>query len=346
MRAMYRRGPWVCALLLFVALGADRAGLQADIPERSDRVVTYVIRAELVPEHQRVKGEMDVVWRNTSDLPVDELYFHLYLNAFRNEDSSYLREGDGAGKRGSDWEEEYPGGITVSFMRLPDGTDVWNAATREFVAPDDGNEDDQTLARVKLPSAVAPGETLALNVAFTSRLPRVLHRTGWAGDPDKPDSLFFMVAQWFPKIAVLSRNADGTATWNAHSFHRATEFFSDYGVYQVSLKVPKNYIVGATGSRISGPTDNGDGTVTGVHRQEDVHDFAWTASPHYFVHNYHFSFDGGRAPRPARRADQAAKGGGGPHPAAARPRAACGAVPVGRGRVAGLLRHLVRRIPL
>ena len=289
---MSRRGPFVCAVVLFLTIGADRAGLHADLPERSARVVTYTIAAELVPEHQRVKAEMDLVWRNTSDEPVDHLYFHLYMNAFRDEDSSYLREGGGGGKRGDQWEEEHPGSVTVSSMRLADGRNLWIDGTRMFEAPDDGNEDDRTLARVNLPAPVAPGETLALKIAFSTQLPRVLHRTGWAGDPDKPDSLFFMVAQWFPKLAVLRRMPDGKSKWNAHQFHRTTEFFSDYGVYQVSLKVPRNYIVGATGPRISGPTDNGDGTVTVVHRQEDVHDFAWTASPHFHVHDYHFSFDG------------------------------------------------------
>jgi hypothetical protein len=275
--------------LLVLAVGAERTHLRADLPTKSDRVVSYTIRATLKPKLKEVHADMDLVWRNTSPEPVRELYFHLYLNAFRGRDTSYIREGEGDGKAGATWDAAHAGGLEIDAMRLADGTDLWVDGVRAYVAPDDGNEKDRTLAHVKLAAAVAPGETIALKVEFRSRLPRVLHRTGWSGDPDDPDKLFFMVAQWFPKIAVL-RTVGGKSRWNAHQFHRNTEFFADYGEYQVSLTVPKNYEVGATGKRVS-TTNNPDGTITHVHRQQDVHDFAWTASPHLVVKEYAWSFD-------------------------------------------------------
>jgi hypothetical protein len=291
MLPMFRRGPILLAAALFLTLGAERAGLQADVPERSDRVVSYTIAAELIPEHQTVHGKMDLVWRNTTEVPVGELYFHLYLNAFKDMESSHLRESGGEGKRRSRWSKEYPGWIRINSMLREDGSDLWTDATRHFVAPDDGNEKDRTLARVDLPAPVAPGETIALKVDFDSRLPRVFRRTGWAGDPADSSNLFFMAAQWFPKIAVLRRTEDGKASWNAHQFHRNTEFFSDFGVYQVSITVPAGYRVGATGNRIS-ESESADGaTRTYVHRQEDVHDFAWTASPFFSVKEFRWSFD-------------------------------------------------------
>ena len=289
MRPMFRGGPAGLAVLLFLTVGAERAPLRADLPTKSDRVVSYTIRATLKPSLKEVHADMDLVWRNTSSQPVSELYFHLYLNAFESRETTYTRESGGSGKAGAEFDDEHPGWVRIDAMRLPDGTDLWTSATRAFVAPDDGNEKDRTLAHVKLPTAVAPGETLSLKIDFRSRLPRVLHRTGWAGDPDDPADLFFMVAQWFPKVAVLSRTADGKARWNAHQFHRNTEFFSDYGEYHVSLTVPQGYVVGATGKRVSA-TENKE-TVTYVHRQADVHDFAWTASPHFVEKKYAWSFD-------------------------------------------------------
>ena len=50
------------------------------------------------------------------------------------------------------------------------------------------------------------------------------------------------LAQWFPKLGVLQDSG-----WNCHQFHAATEFFSDFGVYDVRLTVPRGWIVGATG---------------------------------------------------------------------------------------------------
>ncbi|MDH3590640.1 MAG: M1 family metallopeptidase, partial [Planctomycetota bacterium] len=282
---MARKGPFAAALCVLLTFGADRTSLQADLRERSERVVHYTIEAELLPKEKVVRGQMDLVWRNPSSVPVDHIYVHLYLNAFKDRDSTYMRESEGAGKAGATWDKRHPGFIEIASMTREDGVELWTDENRAFVAPDDGNEKDRTLAHVKLPAPVQPGETLTLAVKWRSQLPRVVHRTGWAGDPDDPGNMFFMVAQWFPKIAVLR---DGI--WNAHQFHKNTEWFSDYGVYQVALTVPKGYVVGATGTR-SVRRENGDGKITVVHRQEDVHDFTWTASPRFRVFERRWTFD-------------------------------------------------------
>ncbi|HEX5136559.1 MAG TPA: M1 family metallopeptidase, partial [Planctomycetota bacterium] len=151
-------------------------------------------------------------------------------------------------------------------------------------------EKDATLALLKLPAPVPPQETLSLKVEFTSRLPRVFARTGWSGDPEDPSSLFFMAAQWFPKVAALRVNAEGEPKWDTHQFHRNTEFFADYGTFLVSVTVPEGYVVGATGKGAD-PVKNPDGTVTTTFQQEDVHDFAWTASPRFRAKEFTWTFD-------------------------------------------------------
>jgi hypothetical protein len=83
---------------------------------------------------------------------------------------------------------------------------------------------------------------------------------------------YHFIAQWFPKIGVFWRGE-----WNAHQFHPTTEFFSDYGVYDVALTVPAGYVVGATGALVEA-REEADGMRTFRFHQDDVHDFAWTAS--------------------------------------------------------------------
>ena len=106
-------------------------------------------------------------------------------------------------------------------------------------------------------------------------MPRTFARTGAIGN-------FFFIAQWFPKLGVLQ---DGG--WNCHQFHAGTEFFSDYGVYDVSLTVPAGWPLGATGVQRE-RRDNADGTTTHRYYQEDVHDFAWTTSPDYLERTARF----------------------------------------------------------
>ena len=93
-----------------------------------------------------------------------------------------------------------------------------------------------------------------------------------------PSATTTFIAHWFPKVAVFEGGR-----WTAHQFHANTEFFADYGRYDVRLTVPRGWIVGATGTEQS-RTDNADGTTTHRYVQDDVHDFAWTTSPDYVEH--------------------------------------------------------------
>jgi hypothetical protein len=108
-----------------------------------------------------------------------------------------------------------------------------------------------------------------------AKLPRVMARTGYSKD-------FFLVAQWFPKIGVYEsagmRYAE-KGQWNCHQFHARSEFYADFGVYNVDMTVPKDYVVGATGSLQV--VDADAETKTYFYRAEDVFDFAWTCSPDF-----------------------------------------------------------------
>jgi len=137
-----------------------------------------------------------------------------------------------------------------------------------FIAPDDGNTEDRTVMAVALPYEVQPNETIQIEVEWKARIPRPFARTGYIDD-------YYFIAQWFPKLGVLEDRG-----WNTHQFHATTEFYSDYGVYDLRLTVPRGFVVGASGQQTL-RVDNEDGTTTHRYRSEDIHDAAWTASPDY-----------------------------------------------------------------
>jgi hypothetical protein len=212
---------------------------------------------------------------------VPDLWIHLYLNAFKNSKSTFFRESGGQ-LRGDRMEEDGWGWIDVTSLKLADGTDLTGAM--RFEAPDDGNADDQTVMRVVLPEAVPPGESVTLDIEFVAQLPRVFARTGYKDD-------FYMVGQWFPKVGVYeAAGMRGRASggWNCHQFHANSEFYADYGRYEVDMTVPRGFVLGATGRRTA-TRENPDGTVTYTHVQDNVHDFAWTTSPHYIEQRRVFS---------------------------------------------------------
>ena len=254
-------------LLTAAAVGADR------LPERAPVVVEYDIEVNLDADAKQLTGTQRLVWHNPSGDEVGDLWFHLYLNAFKNNESTFFRESGGQ-LRGDRAAQDGWGWIDVTALRLADGTDLLPGRT--FEQPDDGNAADQTVMRVALPQPVAPGGSVALELAFTAQLPKVYARTGWAGD-------YFLVGQWFPKLGVYEpagvrgRTVGG---WNCHQFHADSEFYADFGRFRVAITLPSEFVVGATGERVE-RRDRADGTTTHVFEQADVHDFAWTADPDF-----------------------------------------------------------------
>ncbi len=249
------------------AWGGVRTGDHATL---SDRVVSYRIEATLDPDKHLIKGRQALTWRNRSAMPVRSVYVHLYMNAFEGAGSTFFTEqrhrGEGF-RSGVDIKDGEWGHIALASVRQGAASVPWR-----FVQPDGGPATDHTVARFDLPEAVAPGASTTLDIDFQTQLPRVIARTGHFGS-------FHLVAQWFPKIAVLELPGERGATaprWNAHEFHMESEFYADFGSYDVSLTVPKAYTVGATGELQGAPSEK-NGMVTRRYVQHDVHDFAWTA---------------------------------------------------------------------
>jgi hypothetical protein len=264
------------ALLAAVVIGCPTLeGLaRGDVlPERAEGVVDYRISVTLDADKKQLHGHETVTWRNPSTDPVSDLWFHLYLNAFQNSKSTFMKESGGQ-LRGDELPVDGWGWIAVDSLKLADGTDLKPGF--KFQSPDDRNADDRTVASVGLPAAVKPGESIVLDISFTAQLPKVFARTGYVGD-------YYLVGQWFPKLGVYEPaglRGRATSGWNCHQFHADSEFYADFGSYRVDFTVPARFTVGATGQRQE-RKDNGNGTVTYIYAQDNVHDFAWTASPDF-----------------------------------------------------------------
>ena len=241
---------------------------------RSPRNASYTIDARLDPAAHTLIGRQTLTWRNISSVPATTLQFHLYWNAWRDARSSWMRERTRAtGLALASRPPEDFGGIDITAASVDGGPD--RAGALRFIAPDDGNGDDRTVVELPLEAPVPPGGTVSAEMRWQSRVPRTFARTGRQGD-------FYFVAHWFPKIGVLEDTG-----WNTHQFHSATEFFADFGTYDVSLTSPAGWTLGATGVEQARRTEP-DGAVTHRYAAADVHDFAWTASPRFVEHRERF----------------------------------------------------------
>src|ERR1700683_1813778 len=284
-QSVFRVGGWmrltkVFVLAAAVALSCGPAFSQATAATASvdtaakplsTRIVAYQIEAKLDASKHTIAASETLTYKNLTGQPQQTFPFHLYLNAFQPQ-STFMTEVRRSGTRGngpdSDWDPKHFGSISVDKLEVANAGDL--TSKMEFIQPDDHNTDDHTVFQVTLPKPIAPGASVEFHIVFHDVLPRVVERTGYAHD-------FDMVGQWFPKVGVWWKNA-----WNCHQFHANSEFFADFGTFDVKITDPQNEIVGAGGDLVSS-VNNSDGTKTLTYHSQDVHDFSWTASPSFSV---------------------------------------------------------------
>ena len=236
----------------------------------SQRVVAYNIEAKYDPKTHSLDGSEVLTYHNLTGQPLDRFPFHLYLNAFQPK-ATWIREAKALGTRDvtyEKWEDKEYGSDEIKSFEVVGMGDL--TSKLEFIQPDDGNKDDKSVVLIVLPKTVAPGESVQFKIKFHDQFPETQARSGWKRD-------FVLGGQWFPKVGVWWNGA-----WNCHQYHATTEFFADFGVYDVVLTLPQNEVVGATGILV-GQVKNADGTQTLTYHGDDIHDFAWTASPRYKV---------------------------------------------------------------
>ncbi len=281
-----------------------------EAPDNRSCEAHYTIEAKLLdaPEsasQRRLSGKLRLVWINHTEDPVKDLWFHLHHNAYANNRSVHLTEAEGrlrGVKVDRGWGYQQVTGIRAM------GADL--LPSLEFVASDgEQYAEDRTVFRVDLPTAVPKGGRVEVNLEWESLIPRVRRRTGHHED-------FLLMSHWFPKLGVY----EGGRGWNCHQFHMNTEFYADYGTYDVTLDLPSKYYqrgeqgrgtlkVAASGVQVGGVVEDPKADRIRVRflapSEEDrerldplakgariprpqVHGFAWSADPDFVVRTFEF----------------------------------------------------------
>lgn len=255
--------------VLLTAQAAPRPITPGERLAHASTVASYNLDVTLDPAARAVRGQGTITYANPSPETLRELWLRLYLKAFSADDTLWMREA-GGNHRGFS-AEDTRGDISVTRLAVSGGADLLPTSTIT-----------DTLLRAPLPAPLAPGQQVTLDVAWESRLPRVFARTGYGGR----DDTFFMVGQWYPKLAVYDRGRWDTEPWHANS-----EFFHDFGRYEVAITAPAAYQIAATGTPAAlskADAQHVPAPAGGLRRHrfvaEHVTDFAFAASPDFQVH--------------------------------------------------------------
>ena len=181
----------------------------------------YKINVSFDPSSLLLTGSEKIVYSNNSPDTLSELVIHLFPNMYK--------KGNG---RDSDIDfQDESDGVTIDRLLL-NGKEIPVYNSKEFV----GFE--HTLMTVKLKPNLMPKDKISIDISWHYTLNKKSHiRTGAV------DSTTFFFAYFFPRVAVY----DDINGWNYYRYSNEREFYNDFGNYDVSIDVPKSYIVRATG---------------------------------------------------------------------------------------------------
>ncbi len=288
-----RAGRCVAGAILLAVLGGGPADAQPEVPldrrqgdgvtaVQSARTVSYDIDVTLDPASRSLTGHETITWRNTGAIAAYSIRLHLFWNAFRNTDSTWMRQRRLSGDRAFGLRPEQDFGFTeITGLEVlgPGGQATENLLPAfRYISPSDQNNRDRSLAAAQLTTAIQPGETLRLAVRWRARFPKNFDRTGAIGN-------FFLAAQWFPKLGVFEPGG-----WTSHQFFANGGPHAEFGRYDVRITVPSGWMVGATGTQQS--TESAATNTTHRFVQDDVNDFAWTTSPDFVERRQRFEHPG------------------------------------------------------
>ncbi|HXF48496.1 MAG TPA: M1 family metallopeptidase [Verrucomicrobiae bacterium] len=184
--------------------------------------LSYQIAGELDTAKKEFSGTCVVRLENRTPKALDRLVFNLYPNAFRNTNTTFMRESGGLKGEAKEF-------LDSGFLIVEKVTDgAGNNLTGNLK---------ETIYTLPLRTSIGSGQTGTVELKFKTHFPRPVERIGWTKDGS------FIFAQWYPILAKL----DSDGEFKAYPFHYMSEFYSNFADFDVTVTLPKGYSFEATG---------------------------------------------------------------------------------------------------
>lgn len=189
--------------------------------------VNFKIRVSLDDKRHELKAFESVEYINNSDDTLQIIYFHLWPNAYSNNNTALAKQlFNLKGKEKLFNDPQLNGSIDSLDFKVDNRQVKWNLLPGQ---PD--------ICLINLSTPVKPGDTINITTPFHVKIPKgVTSRLGHIGES-------YQISQWYPKPAVYDQSG-----WHQMPYLDQGEFYSEFGSFDVSITLPDNYIVGATGN--------------------------------------------------------------------------------------------------
>lgn len=188
-----------------------------------DTLTEYNITVEFLEDNMFLKGSQEFIYTNHQKVPLKNLYFHLYPNAFKTiERVPFEKE---------EIQRAYPNGFDTGYIEIASIKEGKNTIDYKIMG------EGATILRVTPEKSLAPGEMLQLFFDFKVKLPNTIGRMGYGENTVN-------ITNWFPILAVYDERG-----WNLDPYYAIGDpFYSEVATYNVTAVIPKEYQLAATGN--------------------------------------------------------------------------------------------------
>lgn len=236
--------------------------------------VSYEIDAFLDAEQHTVFATVELIYYNNSPYTLDTLYFFLNANSFSSENEYYTREAIRLGDE--------------RFVKMP------QQASGRIRIDEVGSERSAlsfsvtgTLLTVPLQQPLITGGFANLTLRYSVRVPPELYEFGYWTE-------HYEMTYWYPRVCLFD-----TQGWHLDPLHPLGSTYGVYGDYTVTIDLPIEYVVAATGKQMAVAEDASLEVLTSEDREfdhdtrklvrflaENVNDFVWVCDPDYIVETW------------------------------------------------------------
>lgn len=253
--------------------------------------VNYKIRVTLNDKKHELSAYEEIKYINNSVTSLSYIYFHLWPNAYKNHQTALAKQLLENGETDFYFSKPEERGYIDSLDFKVNGKSVKVEYDPEHI----------DICKLILNEPMRSHDTISISTPFHVKLPDA--KFSRLGHTDQA----YYITQWYPKPAVY----DNTG-WHQMPYLNQGEFYSEFGSFDVSVTLPQNYLLAATGDRIDAFEEeewlnmkvaeteellqtgrlinkaavfpqSSPGTKTVRFMQSNVHDFAWFADKRFHV---------------------------------------------------------------
>ncbi|PQB03745.1 M1 family metallopeptidase [Aureitalea marina] len=215
-----------------------RSGNGAPGPAYYQQQADYDMQLVLNDKDARIDGEETITYTNNSPDALEYLWVQLDQNVRARDSKSPLIEPSGAAPAemassfvAEHMGEGFDGGFKIMYVKDASGKDLPHTINR-------------TMMRVEMPSDLKTGEKFTFSIKWWYNVPEhTIDRARSGYETFEDGNRGYVIAQFYPRMAVYS-DVEG---WQNSQFWGRDEFALPFGNFDVSITVPSDHVLDATG---------------------------------------------------------------------------------------------------